>query len=333
MLSSFVEGFGNVLVEAALVGVPFVSMSRALGVADAIVPGMTGFLCFSDTPAGFPGRFSEPLTSRPPTPRLWNDGSRTLIETQASVNSSPRWSMHLARGLDGKHVRTANERKLRLSKVTVSDSPIPIARGAAADLATTRLLRRVAGQWWVIALCAVVACLAAFVASSSRTKQYEAKSTIEVGTVDLVSIYLSDQVQVGDTDPDRLKSGAVETFNLPNVRDRAVALLAQPTPATTTRPARPATPATAKELATAVRVESKPDSSVLTVIARDANPERAKNMSNAMVEAFIAQRRETVRKKIIDAKSRITKQLANLPAAERNSPTGRPCSNACEMSA
>lgn len=193
----------------------------------------------------------------------------------------------------------------------------------SADIAAQRLLRRILSQWWLIALCAGVAAVAAFVASSSRTDQYEASSTIEVGTVDLVSIYLSDQVQVGDTDPDRLKAGAIETFTLPNVRDRAVALLKLPTPATTTRPARPATPATAAELADAVRVASKPDSSVLTIIARDKNPERAKNMSNAMVEAFIAQRRETVRKKIVDAKARITRQLANLPADERNSPTAQ----------
>jgi glycosyltransferase involved in cell wall biosynthesis len=43
-LPSFVEGFGNVLVEAAAVNVPVVTMSSALGVADAVVPGVTGYL-------------------------------------------------------------------------------------------------------------------------------------------------------------------------------------------------------------------------------------------------------------------------------------------------
>jgi glycosyltransferase involved in cell wall biosynthesis len=43
-LPSHVEGFGNVLVEAAAMNVPVVTMSAALGVADAVIPGVTGFL-------------------------------------------------------------------------------------------------------------------------------------------------------------------------------------------------------------------------------------------------------------------------------------------------
>jgi glycosyltransferase involved in cell wall biosynthesis len=43
-LPSHVEGFGNVLVEAAAANVPVVTSSTALGVADAVVPGVTGYL-------------------------------------------------------------------------------------------------------------------------------------------------------------------------------------------------------------------------------------------------------------------------------------------------
>ena len=53
LLPSSREGFGNVLVEAAAVGVPSVAASEALGVADALVPGMTGELARSGTPADF----------------------------------------------------------------------------------------------------------------------------------------------------------------------------------------------------------------------------------------------------------------------------------------
>jgi glycosyltransferase involved in cell wall biosynthesis len=52
-LPSLVEGFGNVLVEAAAVNVPVVTMSSALGVADAVVRGVTGYLAATRDPEEF----------------------------------------------------------------------------------------------------------------------------------------------------------------------------------------------------------------------------------------------------------------------------------------
>ena len=51
LLPSTREGFGNVLVEAAAAGYPSVAISGALGVADAIVPGITGELALTAEPA------------------------------------------------------------------------------------------------------------------------------------------------------------------------------------------------------------------------------------------------------------------------------------------
>lgn len=44
LLASSREGFGNVLIEAAARGIPSVAVSGALGVADAVVPGISGEL-------------------------------------------------------------------------------------------------------------------------------------------------------------------------------------------------------------------------------------------------------------------------------------------------
>lgn len=49
LLTSVKEGFGNVLVEAARRGVPSVATSQALGVADALVPGVTGELALTSS--------------------------------------------------------------------------------------------------------------------------------------------------------------------------------------------------------------------------------------------------------------------------------------------
>jgi glycosyltransferase involved in cell wall biosynthesis len=50
LLPSEVEGFGNVLIEAAAAGIPSVVRSSALGVADAVIPGVTGELVAWGTP-------------------------------------------------------------------------------------------------------------------------------------------------------------------------------------------------------------------------------------------------------------------------------------------
>ncbi|HWI31654.1 MAG TPA: glycosyltransferase family 4 protein [Microbacterium sp.] len=50
VLPSYREGFGNVLVEAALGGIPSVAISNSYGVADALVPSITGELALTGTP-------------------------------------------------------------------------------------------------------------------------------------------------------------------------------------------------------------------------------------------------------------------------------------------
>lgn len=53
LLTSAVEGFGNVLVEAARAGLSSVASSSALGVGDAVIDGVTGILASPDSPSSF----------------------------------------------------------------------------------------------------------------------------------------------------------------------------------------------------------------------------------------------------------------------------------------
>ncbi|MDQ8046078.1 MAG: polysaccharide biosynthesis tyrosine autokinase, partial [Solirubrobacteraceae bacterium] len=185
----------------------------------------------------------------------------------------------------------------------------PWASETRADIAAQRLLKRVLRQWWLVALCAIVAGAAAYFASSSQTKQYEATSTIEIGSADLVSAFLSDSVQVSDQDPDRIKAGAVASFSLPNVRDRAVNLLQGRV--------------SSIDLNNRVTVDSVPDSGVVKVVAKDPDPSLARNMSNAMVNAFIAQRISLARNQVINAKNQITQQFNNLSKSDKTSQPGQ----------
>ena len=53
LLPSAVEGFGNVLIEAAAMSIPSVVSSRTLGAADACIAGLTGILTAGDCAADY----------------------------------------------------------------------------------------------------------------------------------------------------------------------------------------------------------------------------------------------------------------------------------------
>lgn len=73
VLSSLREGFGNVLVECAAVGVPSVALSSALGVADAILPGVTGALALTDDPEDIADAVERCQTIQPLDVSPWLD--------------------------------------------------------------------------------------------------------------------------------------------------------------------------------------------------------------------------------------------------------------------
>jgi glycosyltransferase involved in cell wall biosynthesis len=71
LLPSYCEGFGNVLIEAAAAGIPSVAWSGALGVADAIIPGATGFFASAQTPASYADAVEYCLDMKVEVPSGW----------------------------------------------------------------------------------------------------------------------------------------------------------------------------------------------------------------------------------------------------------------------
>lgn len=190
-----------------------------------------------------------------------------------------------------------------------SESAPPFPVPPRRDIAASRVARRVLRQAPLIVACALIAAVAAYVASSARTEKYEATAIIEVGSVDLISVFLSEAIQVEDADPARQAAASREIFNLPNVRDRAAESLGAGFDA--------------NEIGNAIRVEGSPDSSVLRVVATAANPVRAEQISNAMTEAFIEQRVDTARGTLVRAKRRVREQFRNLSDREKDSESGQ----------
>jgi len=68
VVASRVEGFANVLVEAAAEGIRCVASGRALGVADAIIPGSTGELAMADSASDLACAVLRAVERRPADP-------------------------------------------------------------------------------------------------------------------------------------------------------------------------------------------------------------------------------------------------------------------------
>lgn len=70
-LPSEIEGFGNVLVEAAARSIPSVATSKALGVADACIPGVTGVLTLGTSVSEYAGAIVEASQMIVPNIEAW----------------------------------------------------------------------------------------------------------------------------------------------------------------------------------------------------------------------------------------------------------------------
>ena len=95
LLTSVAEGFANVLVEAAAAGIPSVASSRALGVADAIVPHVTGELALGSDPADYADAVLRARRLAPVSAPAWlerfspSESGTALVQVLRNV-SGPR---------------------------------------------------------------------------------------------------------------------------------------------------------------------------------------------------------------------------------------------------
>lgn len=96
LLTSLAEGFANVLVEAAAVGIPSVVSSRALGSADAVVPRLTGIMAMGDSAAAYAAAVVEAMPLTPVRAPGWLAGfsreasGRKLLEVIDAVVPRPQ---------------------------------------------------------------------------------------------------------------------------------------------------------------------------------------------------------------------------------------------------
>ncbi|BAH56176.1 putative glycosyltransferase (plasmid) [Rhodococcus opacus B4] len=83
VVPSPIEGFGNVLIEAASAGIPVVVSSRCLGAADACIPGVTGQLISDDSVPSFSAAIRKASFARTAEVQAWLN--RFTIESAAEL--------------------------------------------------------------------------------------------------------------------------------------------------------------------------------------------------------------------------------------------------------
>lgn len=175
---------------------------------------------------------------------------------------------------------------------------------AFEDAAAKRLVRRVLQQWTLIVACAVVAALAAYGASASRTKQYEATAKVKLESFDLLGAFLSDQLQISDVDPERQSATNAELLQLPRVRAQTAEELGGRI--------------TTGELAKQTTVTASPDTDIVSIVVRNPDPLLAAQAANGTVRSFVAIREQATREQLNRAKSKVRAQIKSLPEGSAN---------------
>lgn len=123
LVTSDLEGFGNVLVEAAAFGIPSVAPSSALGVGDAIIPELTGVLAASND--------TQDLT----------DAVLRAAELRISARGIQPWLERFSPDVAGKRLEVVIQRAVLGAvlpgRVVTHVGPAPASQGGIASVLRT----------------------------------------------------------------------------------------------------------------------------------------------------------------------------------------------------
>ncbi|MDO9355476.1 MAG: polysaccharide biosynthesis tyrosine autokinase [Solirubrobacteraceae bacterium] len=188
-------------------------------------------------------------------------------------------------------------------------TPESTASGALENAAAARLIRRVLKQWPLIIGCAVLAALAGYFASSSRTETFEATTTLQLNEIDYSAVLLGQNLQQQGQDAETKSATNAKLVTLPNVL-RATA-------------ARLGGRIDAAGIGSAVTVSAEPSTTLIEITARNPDPQLAADIANQIRKEFIEQRRTIATGQAVRARINVQRQLEALNPEERDSVAGQ----------
>ena len=169
-----------------------------------------------------------------------------------------------------------------------------------------RALRR---RWKLIGLVTALVVAAALVTSLSQTKQYEGVAKVVLSSSERATAIINPEVDTRSDDPEREINTQVELITFETVAERVLARLSLDM--------------STDELLDKVKTEIEGNSNIVSIKARDPDPDQAAAIATAFADEYAAFRQETARASLNEAAETARTRLDQLSEAERLSPEGR----------
>jgi capsular exopolysaccharide synthesis family protein len=184
-----------------------------------------------------------------------------------------------------------------------------VAARGREGLSLQHLIRRLRRRWVVIAACAILTPIAAFVYSSTQTDEYQTSATLLFRASNPAMELFPDRGTPVVGDPARTAATNVGLVSLNTVAGRTSRRLKG-----TVSPA---------SVAASIAVTSEGESDLVSVTATAERPDVAARLANTFGEEYIAFRRDADRRQILDGRARARQRLSQLTDVERASAQGR----------
>jgi capsular exopolysaccharide synthesis family protein len=149
----------------------------------------------------------------------------------------------------------------------------------------------------------------AHILTLSSTKQYDGTATIVLSERDPIQSFLNPSSNFGSPDPEREVNTKVGLITVEPVAERVRTRLGLDIPV--------------DDLSDKVTTEVQSNSSIVEIVARDPDPERAAAIATAFAEEYAEFRQESARENLNEAAELARSRLEGLDAADRDSPEGR----------
>jgi polysaccharide biosynthesis transport protein len=176
--------------------------------------------------------------------------------------------------------------------------------------APARLRRLVVRQWWLVAICAVVACAASYYVASKRPKKYTSTAVVAVAAPDALAQLNGQSALDAPADTEaRVASTVAALITQPEVLEQASAELKGLM--------------TSSQLASALSVVVNSEANLITVSATASSPSAAFRVANVTVDTFIAQQQTQQVQSELSAQQAIRQRLRQLGPGRQKSPLAK----------